>query len=552
MRSDLALAALASAAVPGMKPVTVAGIGLPDDGRHHDLQSALVEDATGRRWVVRAPLTPVAGARLQRNDELVRQLARHVPFKVPAAVGYATLGRVGSAAVYPYVEGSPLDLHRLPGGPGLASAVGRALAAIHNITRGVFEEQDVPVYDSAGARQRIIAEVDRAAETGRVPTGLLARWEEAFDAAPMWQFATTPVHGAFTGGSVLVAFTDDDDAASGRVVAVTDWDEAMIGDPAVDLAELCSQASPEAWASVLESYTLARALRPDPYLHARARLVAELRHLRGLARAVAAEDEDGVRRAVEALRRADRLTEADDSLVPATARPSGTARHRPVGAVVAVDDVPDDAAGSPDATAPVTATAAGYAADEPGTGGELEEAADPDATMEVPRVDEGAGVQRGDDAEEHGDAEAAHVVGTPHDETRPREGDLLEDDVEQAAPTDAVVPGVSSDAVLSQEDDAPADGAGGPDDATDSEEPGGVTSPSGGDVTSPSSGSDVPPSSDPRTAAAPEPSAHEEPEGQEPADDPDEQIEPDAAHEDTARLHELYGMPDPARDTEGR
>src|SRR5690606_27666461 len=186
-----------------MRPVTVAGISSGDDGRAAELQSALVEDATGRRWVVRAPLTPVAGARLQRNDELVRQLSRHVPFKVPAAAGYAPVGKDGSAAVYPHVEGSPLDLGRLPAGPGLASAVGRALAAVHNIPRAVFEEQDVPVFDASGARQRAIAEVDRAAETGRVPTGLLARWEEAFEAAPLWQFATTPVHGAFTGSSVV-------------------------------------------------------------------------------------------------------------------------------------------------------------------------------------------------------------------------------------------------------------------------------------------------------------------------------------------------------------
>lgn len=321
-RSDLALAALASAAVPGMKPVAVAGMAV--DESVADLQQAVVEDATGRRWLVRSPLTAVAGARLQRNDELVRQLSRHVPFKVPAPVGYAPAGQEGSAAVYPHVEGMTLDLARLPGGPGLAHAVGRAIAAVHNIPRAAFEHHDVPVFDAAGCRQRLIAEVDRAAETGRVPTRLLARWEEAFDAAPLWQFATTPVHGAFRGATVLVAFSAHDDADSGRVVAVTDWDEAMIADPAVDLAELYAQAPPDAWESVLDSYALARAQRPDPYLHARARLISETRRLRGLARAVAEGEEETARRAVEALRRTDRLTEDADSLVPTTARAAGS------------------------------------------------------------------------------------------------------------------------------------------------------------------------------------------------------------------------------------
>lgn len=322
MRSDLALAALASAAVPGMKPVAVAGLALPVD-EQPDHQRAVVEDATGRRWLIRSPLSPVAGARLLRNDELVRQLSRHLPFKVPAPVGRAQVGQDGYAVVYPHVEGLPLDFTHLPPGPGLASAIGRAVAAVHNIPRGVFEAQDVPVFDAVGSRQRLIALVDRAAETGRVPTGLLARWEEAFDAAPLWQFATTPVHGAFRGGAVLVAFADQD-ADSGRVVAVTDWEEAMVADPAVDLADLYARTSSASWASVLDSYVLARAQRPDPYLHARARLIAETDRLGGLAQAVAAQDQGRTQHVVESLRRMDRLTEDEDSLVPVTARGAGS------------------------------------------------------------------------------------------------------------------------------------------------------------------------------------------------------------------------------------
>ncbi|WP_238154459.1 phosphotransferase [Ornithinimicrobium sufpigmenti] len=321
MRSDLALAALASAAVPGMKPVAVAGLALPLD-EQPDHQRAVVEDATGRRWVIRSPLTPVAGARLLRNDELVRQLSRHLPFKVPSPVGRAQVGQDGYAVVYPHVEGLPLDFTRLPPGPGLASAIGRAVAAVHNIPREVFEAQDVPVFDAPGTRQRLTAIVDRAAETGRVPTGLLARWEEAFDAAPLWQFATTPVHGAFRGGAVLVVFADDD-ASSGRVVAVTDWEEAMVSDPALDLADLYARTAPATWESVLDSYVLARAQRPDPYLHARARLLSETNRLSGLSQAVADDDEDRVRQIVESLRRMDRLTEDEDSLVPVTARGVG-------------------------------------------------------------------------------------------------------------------------------------------------------------------------------------------------------------------------------------
>lgn len=608
MRTDLALAALASAAVPGMRPVAVAGISSGDDGRAGELQSALVEDATGRRWVVRAPLTPVAGARLQRNDELVRQLSRHVPFKVPAAAGYAPVGKEGSAAVYPYVEGSPLDLRRLPAGPGLASAVGRALAAVHNIPRAVFEEQDVPVFDASGARQRAIAEVDRAAETGRVPTGLLARWEEAFEAAPLWQFATTPVHGAFTGSNVVVAFTDEGDAATGRVVAVTDWDEAMVGDPAVDLAELWARSSRQAWEAVLDSYTLARTHRPDPYLHARARLVAELRNLRGLALAVAEGDEETARRAVDALRRMDRLTESDDSLVPLTARPSGArpgAEPTVASASASVND--DSDTGGPGRAA---VSGPGGAGDQDGAGPVGDDPdldvpwSEADPTMEVPAPQSAA-----EPAPAHTPApgdEAGRDRWTGPDEGRTAEpAPAVESQGTWAGgsagapswpetPDDDATTWIERPVPEGPEDDGFARGV--------VEESAGEAGSDGGAAAIPTveakAGPDVPPQAetgpvpvvtgraqDARTGTGDEPGSLRGDDDREadgvPAEDPhgvvveeagvgrgttpptDESQRTDAADqdveeldveelEDEARLHELYGMPAPERDAEGR
>lgn len=321
-RSPLALAALATAAVPGMRPVRVAEVHPSADRDDPPYQVALLEDVTGRRWVVHAPMTPAAGAELEQGDALVRQLGKHLPWKVPVAAGYASLGAGGRAVVYPHVEGSPLNLRNLPAGPGLAAAVGRAIAAVHNMPPGLYEECGVPVFDTAAHRARKLAELDRAAETGQVPTGLLARWEQALEAMPLWQFATTPTHGNLDGDCFVVVFSDDDDAASGRVVAVTGWQRAQLADPADDFAAIVREASPAAFDSVLDSYALARNQRPDAHLAQRARLAAEMRLLTGLAAAVAADDEQMVRGRADALRRLDRLTSADDSLLPRTARPS--------------------------------------------------------------------------------------------------------------------------------------------------------------------------------------------------------------------------------------
>lgn len=541
MRSELALAALASAAVPGMKPVSVAGIHPGDGDRELEIQRAVVEDATGRTWVVHSPLTPVAGARLQRHDELVRQLPRHVPFKVPAAAGHASVGKDGAAVVYPFIEGSPLDLGRIPAGQGLASAVGRTIAAVHNIPRAVFEAQDVPVFDAGGVRQRAISEVDRAAETGRVPTGLLARWEEAFESASLWQFATTPIHGSFRGSSLLVSFSDERDAATGRVVAVLNWDEASVGDPAADLAELYVQAAPAAWEAVLDAYALARAQRPDPYLHARARLVSELRVLRGLARAVEDGREDSVRRSVEALRRLDRLTEHEDSIVPVSAR---VASHQSPTAVAApgADTHGDDAHGE----------ARGHGADPVGqdsfeeevaelTDGDSTAFADEDAAAfadEDPAklTDEGAAELTDEDpAELTGELTYGGPAGITDEDAEPLSGGDVEDD------------GGDEDVLTDQEDDghdAPAEGEGHPyDPDLTIEVP--VAAVHGGSQEL--GGPERATSDDPSLAeASAEDGADEDPTGSPTEDEPgadlaDREL---ADLDDEERLHELYGMPD--------
>jgi len=323
-RSDLALAALASAAVPGMRPVTVQewrpryeSEDIPQLRQH-----ALVEDATGRQWEVLAPRSGTLEADTEHHDPLVRELGKHLPFKVPVASGSVPLGQSGRAVVFPYVEGSALNLHRLPAGPGLASAVGRAVAAVHNVPAGLFEEFGTPVFEASEHRERRLAVLDRAAETGHVPTGLLARWEQAFDTPVLWKFTPTAVHGSLDGHAFRVVFADDD-AATGRVVAMTGWAHAVVSDPAQDFAVLVDQAPAPAVDSVLESYALARSQRPDPYLLSRARLAAEMRLVDGLVAAMAGADEDSVRRYVDQLRKLDRLTSADDSLVPAEPATAG-------------------------------------------------------------------------------------------------------------------------------------------------------------------------------------------------------------------------------------
>jgi macrolide phosphotransferase len=306
-RSPLFLAALASSAVPGLDPVTVEGVRRgPDDL----FEVAYLRDTQDRRWVVRAPVSQAAGAMLEDVTTLGTLLSRRLDVAVPTVRGQVVVPE-GRAVVYLRLPGRPLDFSALPPGP-LAGEVGRTLARVHNLDHLLYDEAGRPAYDAEAHRRRQLSELDRAAATGHVPTALLNRWEDLLEDVSLWRFAPCPIHGSFTGENVLAGFSDDADASSGTVHGVLAWEEARVGDPADDFAELVTLASPDALDSVLEGYAHERHERPDAGLVRRARLAGEMASVRLLLRAVSAGDVHRVDDLAEQLRDLDESIEADD------------------------------------------------------------------------------------------------------------------------------------------------------------------------------------------------------------------------------------------------
>ena len=334
-RTPAYLAAVASCAVPDLDAVAVrAAREMP--GTRCDL--GFVTDTQRRAWVVRVPSTAAVGAQLDTAAELLPLLHRRVPYGVPQPRGFLAIPE-GRAVVYPYLHGRSVVLGEVTPGPGVAVEIGRAVAALHNVERAVFEEAGVPVYDAETCRTRHLADLDRGAATGHVPTALLSRWERALEDVSAWRFAPTPVHGNLTGGRLLVTFSDEDDAETASVRAVTGWEDAKIADPADDFAALFSECTPEAFESIVEAYSVTRIERPDRHLRHRAQVVSELRRLTQLLDAVnAAEPPLITRRAAELSALTERVADAPD-LVVAEPEPS---TRMPV--PVAPAPVPEDEA----------------------------------------------------------------------------------------------------------------------------------------------------------------------------------------------------------------
>jgi macrolide phosphotransferase len=287
VRAPLALAALACAAVKGLQPMTVRA--QPAHAKD-DLDVAVVDDDREREWVVRCPRTAAAGARLEAEGRLLTALSGWLPYAVPEVVGSAALPEGGRAVVHRTLTGTPVDPAGLTADTPLTAAVGRALATLHDVPERLVEDVGLPLYTADEYRQRRLAEVDRAAASGHVPSTLLTRWERALEEVGAWRFVPCVIHADLAGENVL--------ADGDRVAGVLEWAETRVADPADDFAWLASGCSPRTLDAVVEAYATARRAGPDGALVRRAKLAAELAVARWLLHGVSTDDSSVVDDAV--------------------------------------------------------------------------------------------------------------------------------------------------------------------------------------------------------------------------------------------------------------
>ncbi|MGO1561666.1 MAG: phosphotransferase, partial [Actinomycetaceae bacterium] len=242
-RSPIALAALATLAVPGLDAVATR----PPVRTTTDFQISGVLDGRGRHWVVRMPRTAAAGASLEAEVALLDALAtqvdsRRLGFEVERPAGFAPLSEGGRAMVTRELPGRPAEPTDVESDPALGADLGRSLAALHLHDTALGGAAGQPVNDMGAYRRRRLAEVDEAAKTGDLPPELVHRWEEALEDDSLWPKSARVVHGDLD--AELVRISDS------RVVALQNFADAHVGDPAEDFAWLASSVQPEVFDAV--------------------------------------------------------------------------------------------------------------------------------------------------------------------------------------------------------------------------------------------------------------------------------------------------------------
>lgn len=313
--TPLQLAAIVSAGVPGLYPVAA----LPSADDALDFDSAVIVDSAGKRWRVRAPKHPEASVRLEAEHVILQSftpgLRARLPFLVPTIVGTVPLdGR--HAFIYSHNPGSHYDIDGLAelsqnaqGGPGdIADDIAHTITTIHAFPTTIVESADLPVYTCQQIRERRLAELDLAVATGKVPSALLARWEQQLNNSALWGFTPRVVHGDFNEDNLVLD--------QKKIVEITGWSEVCVGDPAADFTWLFASEDPLFRERVFGAYRREMPQEPDRHLETRANLYAEFGLAQWLIRGVELEDRVMVSEAVSMLHHLEADLRAVDALEP--------------------------------------------------------------------------------------------------------------------------------------------------------------------------------------------------------------------------------------------
>ncbi|PSL39895.1 phosphotransferase family enzyme [Labedella gwakjiensis] len=294
-RSHLTLAALATSAVPGL---TVVGSGPLGLGATGDFDSALLRTATGDEVVVRVPTSQRAETEQARElialSALTDGIRSRLPFSVPVVLGQTPAGDT-RAVVSSYIAGFQVNAETLPGGDGVATSIGGAIAALHAVPGSFVGDVGLPVQSADDSRTEASSVVERAMATRLLPAAVGTRWTDAIGDDALWQFNPTVVNGTASAESFVIA----DHEVGQIVVGMIGWSGLRLSDPAHDLHWLSGAG--EAADSVFAAYAAASSRTPDSRIRVRAMLYAELELARWLLHGKDAHDQSIVDDAVSML-----------------------------------------------------------------------------------------------------------------------------------------------------------------------------------------------------------------------------------------------------------
>jgi aminoglycoside phosphotransferase (APT) family kinase protein len=291
-KSPLILAALANDAVPHLNIKDAKQLSTGASGA---FDSAILTTTDGNHFVVKVANSAAANTEQAVELQALKALESNresLPFAITTLSGQTRDEKGSPVYIFDFLYGNSIDVTSIAPEGNLAESVGKAIAAIHNLPTAVVEEAHLPVFDPAALVRARISELDRAAATGKIPTVLLQRWQDALEDAELFKYLPTVVHGALSGETVL----EQDQEVSG----VLAWSGLKISDPAEDFAWIFGANAVELNDAVMLAYSIERRLS-DQTIRSRATLYSELEMARWMLHGVTKDDAEIIEDAAQML-----------------------------------------------------------------------------------------------------------------------------------------------------------------------------------------------------------------------------------------------------------
>ena len=278
-RPSLILAALAADAAPGFSFRNYRRV-----ETNPDIDQLQLWDEDGFSYQLLIPATPAGESEIAIELQALKIIEPYqdvLGLETPKLVGQSMDSDGTGALLLTLLGGEAPDLAKYAPGP-FSKSTGEALARIHDLNPVIIRETGLVEYDAASVLRLKVAEIDRIAQTGRVPAALLSRWEAATEDFGLFRFHPTVIHGNVSQETVTVS--------SQRTSGLSGWSSLKIGDPAEDLRWLTGGALRTTLQDTILNYRATREAA-DENVGQRAQLYSELELGSWLVHCIQGQDE---------------------------------------------------------------------------------------------------------------------------------------------------------------------------------------------------------------------------------------------------------------------
>lgn len=250
------------ASAPDFKELAAAhGIQLDADasmlrliGSDAEYFGATARDLSGAYWMLRAPRRGDVQAQSRQEKRVLDHVRGKIPVVVPdwqvhsdKLIAYRVLPGVPAAEVDPLMGELIWRLPQANVPATFVESLAGTMAKLHTLDVGAAAAAGVPIMTADQARARVRQRMDDCNTLAKVPEHLWGLWQKWIDGDAFWPDFVTLINGDIYHPRLFVN-------ADYRVVAIENWADAEIGDPASDFTLYFAAAGREAMEDLIARY----------------------------------------------------------------------------------------------------------------------------------------------------------------------------------------------------------------------------------------------------------------------------------------------------------